>query len=106
MADGAGVGARDALGRRQASAAALCEQSWAAQFRRDERNFKDGRGDLRVWPSPREESRSCYFSSSLFCRGGRADLPPIIQENRVKISWKEQSRNDMRFRARRHGLGF
>lgn len=48
LADGVGVGAQDALGRRQASAAAICVHSWAAQFRRDERNVKDGQDDLRV----------------------------------------------------------
>lgn len=61
---GGGVGAWDDLRRRQVSADFLCVETWAAQFRRDKRDFKEGQDDLRVWLSPRKESGICYFSSS------------------------------------------
>lgn len=64
LTDGGGVGAWDALRRRQVSADSLCVKTWVAQFRRDKRDFKEGQDDLRVWLNPRKESGICYFSSS------------------------------------------
>lgn len=34
-----------------------------SSVRRDERNFKEGQGGLRVWLSLKKEIRFCYFSS-------------------------------------------
>lgn len=64
LTDGGGVGAWDALRRKQVSADSLCVKTWVAQFGRDKRDFKEGQDDLRVWLSPRKESGICYFSSS------------------------------------------